>query len=128
MMIRPMVWRALVLAVFAAGALPGHAADVYQISTISSLLAGGYDGDTSVAELLRHGDWIGDLQWGGREDDGARRPRLPRHDRRPGACGCRLGADPICGASRSSKDLLLLCSLKPPQTIPFSRRRSPWQR
>ena len=63
---RLMVWRTVVLAVFAAGALPGPAAEVYQISTISSLLAGGYDGDTSVAELLRHGDWIGDLQWGGR--------------------------------------------------------------
>src|SRR5262249_48628911 len=49
-MIRLMVWRAVVLAVFAAGALPGHASEVYQISIISSLLAGGYDGDTSVAE------------------------------------------------------------------------------
>src|SRR5262245_37665759 len=54
-MIRPMIWRALALAVFAAGALPAHAAEVYQVSTISSLLAGGYDGDTTVAELLRHG-------------------------------------------------------------------------
>src|SRR5262249_8176141 len=56
-MIRLMVWRALVLAVFAVGALPAHAAEVYQISTISSLLAGGYDGDTSAAELLRFGDF-----------------------------------------------------------------------
>jgi hypothetical protein len=48
------LWRALALAVFAA-ALPAHAGEVYQISTISSLLAGGYDGDTTVAELLRHG-------------------------------------------------------------------------
>jgi acetolactate decarboxylase len=54
-MIRPMSWRALALAVFAAGAPPAHAAEVYQVSTISSLLAGGYDGGTSVAELLRHG-------------------------------------------------------------------------
>ena len=54
-MIRPMIWRALALAVFAAGAAPAHAAEVYQVSTISSLLAGGYDGDTTVAELLRHG-------------------------------------------------------------------------
>jgi acetolactate decarboxylase len=54
-MIRPMIWRALALAIFAAGALPAHAAEVYQVSTISSLLAGGYDGDTTVAELLRHG-------------------------------------------------------------------------
>ena len=54
-MIRPMIWRALALAVFAAGAPSAHAAEVYQVSTISSLLAGGYDGDTTVAELLRHG-------------------------------------------------------------------------
>jgi acetolactate decarboxylase len=54
-MIRLMLWRALALAVFAAAALPAHAAEAYQISTISSLLAGGYDGDTTVAELLRHG-------------------------------------------------------------------------
>ena len=30
--------------------------------------------------------------------------------------------------SRRSKDLLLLCFLKPHRTIPFSRRRSLWQR
>ena len=54
-MSRPMVWRALALAVFAAGALPVRAAEVYQVSTISSLLAGGYDGDTTVGHLLRHG-------------------------------------------------------------------------
>jgi hypothetical protein len=41
MMIRPMIWRALALAVFAAGAPSAHAAEVYQVSTISSLLAGG---------------------------------------------------------------------------------------
>src|ERR687887_611666 len=34
---------------------PAPATDVYQVSTISSLLAGGYDGDTTVGELLRHG-------------------------------------------------------------------------
>jgi acetolactate decarboxylase len=55
-MIRLKLWRALALAVFAA-ALPAHAGEVYQISTISSLLAGGYDGDTTVAELLRHGSF-----------------------------------------------------------------------
>jgi acetolactate decarboxylase len=54
-MIRLKLRRALALAVFAAAALPAHAGEVYQISTISSLLAGGYDGDTTVAELLRHG-------------------------------------------------------------------------
>ncbi len=46
-MIRLKLWRALALAVFAA-ALPAHAGEVYQISTISSLLAGGYDGDSSA--------------------------------------------------------------------------------
>jgi len=55
MMFRPMIWRALALAVFAAGAPPAHAAEVYQVSTISCLLAGGYDGDTTVGHLLRHG-------------------------------------------------------------------------
>src|ERR1700730_13588320 len=99
-MIRLKLWRALALAVFAA-ALPAHAGEVYQISTISSLLAGGYDGDTTVAELLRHGSFgVGDLQralWG---NDGARWPGLPRHDRRPCACGRRFGADPICGGCR----------------------------
>src|SRR5262245_58131258 len=52
-MFRPMVWRALALAVFAAGAPPAHAAEVYQVSTISSLLAGGYDGDTTVYSASR---------------------------------------------------------------------------
>ena len=42
---------------FAAAALPAHAAEAYQVATISSLLAGGYDGDTTVGELLRHGDF-----------------------------------------------------------------------
>ncbi len=54
-MIRAMMWRVLALALVAASALPVHATDVYQVSTISSLLAGGYDGDTTVGELLRHG-------------------------------------------------------------------------
>jgi alpha-acetolactate decarboxylase len=54
-MIRAMVWRVLALALVAASALPVHATDVYQVSTISTLLAGGYDGDTTVGELLRHG-------------------------------------------------------------------------
>jgi len=67
-MIRPMIWRALALAVFAAGAPSAHAAEVYQVSTISSLLAGGYDGDTTVAELLRHAasDWGPSTGWTGR--------------------------------------------------------------
>jgi acetolactate decarboxylase len=54
-MIRAMMWRVLVLALVAARALPVHATDVYQVSTISSLLAGGYDGDTTVGELLPSG-------------------------------------------------------------------------
>ena len=45
----------LALALFAAAAAPVRASEVYQISTISSLLAGGYDGDTTVGELIRHG-------------------------------------------------------------------------
>jgi acetolactate decarboxylase len=57
MMLRPMVWRVLALVVFAAAAAPLHATEVYQVSTISSLLAGGYDGDTTVGELLRHGNF-----------------------------------------------------------------------
>jgi len=49
MMLRPMVWRVLALVVFAAAAAPLHATEVYQVSTISSLLAGGYDGDQPSA-------------------------------------------------------------------------------
>jgi len=35
----------------------GHDAEVYQFSTISALLEGVYDGDVTVADLLRHGDF-----------------------------------------------------------------------
>src|SRR5262249_4821409 len=37
----------------------GHmdAETIYQTSTISALLSGVYDGDTTIAELLRHGDF-----------------------------------------------------------------------
>jgi acetolactate decarboxylase len=68
MMIRLMVWRALALAALAAFAPPAHAAEAYQISTISSLLAGGYDGDTTVGEMLRHGGFgLGpSTEWTGR--------------------------------------------------------------
>ncbi len=34
-----------------------HDAEVYQFSTISALLDGVYDGDVTVAEILRHGDF-----------------------------------------------------------------------
>jgi len=54
-MVRPITRRVLALVLFAAPAAPVRASEVYQISTISSLLAGGYDGDTTVGELIRHG-------------------------------------------------------------------------
>src|SRR5262249_60005620 len=53
-MIRPIMRRVLALVLFAGAAAPAGASEVYQISTISSLLAGGYDGDTTVGELTRH--------------------------------------------------------------------------
>jgi acetolactate decarboxylase len=56
-MLRRMLWRVLVLAFFAPPVLPAQAAEAYQVSTISSLLAGGYDGDTTVGQMLRHGDF-----------------------------------------------------------------------
>ena len=56
-MFRRMFWHVLLLAVFAAPGMPARAAEAYQVSTISSLLAGGYDGDTTVGEMLRHGDF-----------------------------------------------------------------------
>ncbi|HYL48925.1 MAG TPA: acetolactate decarboxylase [Stellaceae bacterium] len=50
--------RALAVAfVLAVAAAPAQAGEVYQISTISSLLAGGYDGTVTVGELLRHGNF-----------------------------------------------------------------------
>src|SRR5262244_3120675 len=54
-MLRPITRRVLALVLFAAAAAPARASEVYQISTISSLLAGGYDGDTTVGELIEHG-------------------------------------------------------------------------
>jgi acetolactate decarboxylase len=56
-MIRLMISRMLAGIAFGAAALPAHAAEAYQVATISSLVAGGYDGDTTVGELLRHGDF-----------------------------------------------------------------------
>src|SRR5262245_30669350 len=95
-MIRPMIWRALALAVFAAGAPPTPAAEVDQVSTISSLLAGGYDGATTVAELLRHGGFgLGTF-------NGVDGEMMVLDGRvyREHTYGCRLGADPICGGCR----------------------------
>ena len=37
--------------------IAGHDAEVYQFSTISALLEGVYDGDATIAEILRHGDF-----------------------------------------------------------------------
>jgi acetolactate decarboxylase len=49
--------RTLTLLVLTAGAPPAHAGEAYQVATISSLLAGAYDGDTTIDEMLRHGDF-----------------------------------------------------------------------
>jgi acetolactate decarboxylase len=56
-MLRLMVWRVLAVVLFVAIAVPARAAEAYQVATISSLLAGGYDGNTTVGELLRHGNF-----------------------------------------------------------------------
>ena len=42
---------------WAATLLAHHNAEVYQFSTIGALLDGVYDGDVTVAEILRHGDF-----------------------------------------------------------------------
>src|SRR5258705_13808803 len=54
-MVRLVIWRALALLALAAAPLPAHAAEAYQVGTISGLVAGGYDGGVTVGELLRHG-------------------------------------------------------------------------
>jgi acetolactate decarboxylase len=51
------IWRTLTLVAFVAAAPSARAEEAYQVATISSLLAGGYDGDTTVGEMLRHGDF-----------------------------------------------------------------------
>ena len=56
-MLRLMVWRVLSLVLFVAIAVPARAAEAYQVATISSLLAGGYDGNATVGEMLRHGNF-----------------------------------------------------------------------
>lgn len=43
--------------VFAIAAGPAWAGEVYQVSTIASLLAGGYDGTVTVGTLLQHGNF-----------------------------------------------------------------------
>jgi len=42
---------------WAASLLAHHDAEVYQFSTISALLDGVYDGDVTIADILRHGDF-----------------------------------------------------------------------
>jgi len=56
-MLRPTFWHVLLLALFAAPGTSAYTAEAYQVSTISSLLAGGYDGATTVGEMLRHGNF-----------------------------------------------------------------------
>ena len=59
-MVRRMIGRALALILplsllAAAAPAPARAAEAYQVSTISALLAGGYDGTTTVGELIGRG-------------------------------------------------------------------------
>ena len=56
-MLPRMFWHVLLLAVCVAPGTPARAAEAYQVSTISSLLAGGYDGATTIGEMLRHGNF-----------------------------------------------------------------------
>ena len=42
---------------WAASLLAHHDTEVYQFSTISALLDGVYDGDVTIADILRHGDF-----------------------------------------------------------------------
>ena len=67
-MIRLKLWRALALAVFAAAALPAHAGEVYQISTISSLLAGGTMAirPSPSCSAMAASDWGLSTEWTGR--------------------------------------------------------------
>jgi acetolactate decarboxylase len=55
--VRLTIWGTLPLVVLATSTPPARAEEAYQVATISSLLAGGYDGDTTVDEMLRHGDF-----------------------------------------------------------------------
>jgi acetolactate decarboxylase len=53
---------ALLLALFLSWSLtlapsPAQAQELYQVSTLNALLAGGYDGQLSLGELKRHGDF-----------------------------------------------------------------------
>ena len=54
-MVRLPIGCVLALVALAAAPLPACAAEAFQVGTISSLVAGGYDGDVTIGELLRHG-------------------------------------------------------------------------
>jgi acetolactate decarboxylase len=56
-MARLKISRTLTVIVLVASTPTARAAEVYQVATISSLLAGGYEGDTTIGEMLRHGDF-----------------------------------------------------------------------
>jgi acetolactate decarboxylase len=56
-MVRLIIWGTLTPVVLSGGTLPARAEEACQVARISSLLAGGYDGDTTVDEMLRHGDF-----------------------------------------------------------------------
>ncbi len=43
--------------ILALSALPAAAGEVYQVSTLAALLAGGYDGVASLRQVLAHGDF-----------------------------------------------------------------------
>jgi acetolactate decarboxylase len=54
---------ALLAALVAAFALPVAAGEVYQVSTLAALMAGGYDGAAELRQVLAHGDFgLGTLE------------------------------------------------------------------
>jgi acetolactate decarboxylase len=55
-MARLKISRTLTVVALVASTPHARAVEVYQVATISSLLAGGYEGDMTVGEMLRHGD------------------------------------------------------------------------
>jgi acetolactate decarboxylase len=54
-MVPPLICRLIATVALCGAALPTCAAEAYQVGTISGLISGGYDGDTTVGALLRHG-------------------------------------------------------------------------
>ncbi len=55
--LRPFLLGLLVLGLLALGQSPAQAQGLFQVSTLSALLSGGYDGQVSLAELKQHGDF-----------------------------------------------------------------------